>query len=178
MGGTLVLDAHRNAVDIICTAVWARRGYPNHSIYLPVVGYAFYVPLLRQFIGYISRTYRINFIPVYRRAELQPGTVLLRFFSSFYPPELTTQKRMDANQYFIDTCRSALSKTDSIVVVSPYGGPTLYGGKIKYGVRELMGIVPEILITRTHIDLLRLRSRTQYSPYASGIPLQMQYASL
>jgi len=178
MSSHLILDAHLNFFDIILTAIWARTKYPHHKIYLPIVGYSFYVPLMREVVRYLQKQYTLEFLPVYRKIELNPTNPLMMLLSKFYPQGITPELRQKANEQYINTCIIELAKGNCIVIVSPYGGPTYYGKKIKYGVRKIMEQSPQTLITKSRLKLIPLHHTTIYKKYHQKQPLAKQFKNL
>ncbi len=174
----LVLDAHRSPLDILMTAAWVRRIHnPNHLI-MPVAGYALYVPLMRSVIKYFQTKYNLELYPVYRQVESHPVNLLMHLLVAFYPSSLSTELRDQANRVYVERSLTDLREGNSVIVVSPYGSPILYGGKIKYGVRKMLELNPHTLITRSRFHPLKFSYLTYSQDYQASSPLLSQFTAL
>lgn len=149
--GLLVLDAHRTSFDIFRTSSWLRKKYPYKKIHLPVAGYFFNVPIFKKIIQYYYQKRKIIIHPVYRQIEKTAKDPLTKFFRSFYPKSLTDEKKEKLNKKYLKKVKEAINNEREIVLLSPYGGCTHYGEKIKYGVRLLIKENPQMLVTKTRI---------------------------
>jgi len=88
--GLLVLDAHLNPWDILLTARHFRKKYQT-TVLMPIAGYVFYVPIVKQIVACFAKTYQIKFLPVYRKEELAPTNLLMKFLCLFYPKKMMNQ---------------------------------------------------------------------------------------
>ena len=149
MPGLLVLDAHRTPFDIFRTAIWLRKTYDPEMIHLPLAAYFCHAPIIKTLVKYCSSKYKIKMHPVYRMSDLTSNNPMTRFLCSFYPKSLTLVERHTQNKKYLDAAMKAIKSKHEIVIVSPYGGYSFYGGKIKYGVRMLISQHPRIMATRT-----------------------------
>jgi hypothetical protein len=148
--GLLVLDAHKTEFDIFRTAAWVRKKYNPKKIYLPIAAFFLYLPILKGYIQFFSKKHSITLLPVYRASDTE-DTIPARFFHSFYPKSLTEAYKEKQNNFYLSTCIKAIHSKNEVVVISPYGGNTYYGGKIKYGVRKLIAHNPVTFLTRTRL---------------------------
>lgn len=135
--GLLVLDAHLNFLDILLTA---RYFYRKHSvsIIMPIAGYVFYVPLMKNVVNWFARRYKIKFFPVYRKEELKPTNLLMKLMCSFYPDSINYPIRRKANDFFVKTAISTCKKSSHVAIVAPYGSPLWFGKNIKNGVLKII----------------------------------------
>ncbi len=136
--GLIVLDTHHNPWDILLTARHIRLTLNPAKIYMPLAGYARYVPVMREIIGVVAKAYQIEFIPVYRRDEYQPVNLLMRWLCWFYPRELSREIRELANKEYVKKTLTASEIPGNVIIVAPYGSPIWFGGKVKYGARKLI----------------------------------------
>jgi hypothetical protein len=125
--GILILDAHRSTVDILYTAAWARKIFNPQQLYVPLAGYVFYIPIVREIISSFTKKYNITTLPVYRTDELKTKTLLGKFLCSFYPSYVTVEYRTQKNAQFIDTILQEITKPSTCVVISPFGGVINFG---------------------------------------------------
>ncbi len=135
--GLLVLDAHRNALDILFTARYLVKTH-NVKVSMPLAGYVLHVPLMKQVTNWFIQTYQINFWPVYRREELYPTNLIMKFLCLFYPASLGLNERKEANRHFVQGAIETCQKTGQVVLVAPYGSPLWFGQDIKNGVRKIL----------------------------------------
>ena len=149
--GLLVLDAHRTSFDIFRTATWLRKKYPNRKIHLPVAGYFPYIPIFKHIFNFYSKNRKITIHPVYRKTERIAKDPFTKLYRSFYPQSLTNEKKEKLNQKYLETVKKAIHSENEIVLLSPYGGCTYYGQKVKYGARMLIAEQPKILLTKTRL---------------------------
>lgn len=147
--GLLILDAHKTPFDIFRTAVWVSKKYNPKKIHLPIAGYFFYVPILKQLTKYYSSKYNICLYPVYRSFELTTTDLFTRFFYLFYPKYLTSFEKQKKNEKYFSTAIKAIKSKREVVIVSPYGGYINYGKKIMYGVKKLISQTPHIIVAHT-----------------------------
>jgi hypothetical protein len=153
--GLLVLDAHKTPFDIFRTATWLRKKYPNKKIHLPVAGYFPYVPVFKNIFKFYSEKRDITIHPVYRKIEKTSKNIPTRIYCSYYPEFLTDEKKDKLNKKYLETVKKAIHSENEIVLLSPYGGCTYYGQKVKYGAKMLIAEQPKILLAKT-----RLKTKT------------------
>jgi hypothetical protein len=136
--GLLVLDAHLHSIDILLTARYLNKTYQS-NVNMAIVGYVFHMPLVKQVLRWFGHRYKINFLPVYRKEELDPKGWDLKFFCSFYPKNLDLETRKKANRNFIQKALELCHKPGEVVLAAPYGGiTTLTGRKVKNGIKKLL----------------------------------------
>lgn len=135
--GLVILDAHIHPLDILLTARHLHQNF-HVKINMAIVGYAFHVPIMKQVVNWFGRKYKINFLPVYRKEELAPKDLALKFFCSFYPKEIDLKKRSMANKKFIKTATRLCQKPGEVIIIAPYGSTTLFGHRVKNGVKKIL----------------------------------------
>ena len=149
--GLLVLDAHRTPFDIFRTATWLRKKHPSKIIHLPVAGYFPYAPIFKNIFNFYSTKRNLTIHPVYRKTEKIAKDPLTRFYRSFYPKSLTDEKKEKLNQKYLEVAKDAMQSENEIVLLSPYGGCSYYGQKVKDGVKLLIKENPQMIVTHTKI---------------------------
>lgn len=135
--GLVVLDAHVHPLDILLTARHLHKNF-HVNINMAIVGYAFHIPVMKQVVNWFGRTYKINFLPVYRKEELAPKDPALKLFCSFYPKEIDSETRRQANKKFIQTATKLCQKPGEVVIIAPYGSTVLFGKSVKNGVKKIL----------------------------------------
>lgn len=135
--GLLILDAHLNPWDILLTARHFRKKH-QATILMPIAGYVFYVPIIKEIVAWFAKKYQIRFLPVYRKEELTSTNRLMKFLCWFYPSQITQASHQKANQLFVTTATKACQKPSHVVIVAPYGSPLWFGRSIKSGVEQIM----------------------------------------
>jgi hypothetical protein len=127
---------------------------------MAIVGYAFHVPIMKQVISWFGRTYKINFLPVYRKEELAPKDLALKFFCSFYPKEIDLETRRQANQRFIQTTTMLCQKPGEVVIIAPYGSTVLFGQRVRNGVKKILlrNSIYLTSITRWHFPKMKFKT--------------------
>lgn len=105
---------------------------------MPIAGYVFYVPIIKQVVVWFAKTYQVKFLPVYRKEELAPTNLLMKFLCWFYPSQIAQASRQKANQLFITAAAKACQKPSHVVIVAPYGSPLWFGRSIKNGVKQIL----------------------------------------
>lgn len=148
----IILDAHVNSFDILFTARYLRKQYPEVPILMPIAGYLLHVPGVSKWVKYWSNKYALTITPVYRKEEFSPNkSIPLAFFTSFYPKILTERERKERNNQFQLLATRFLEDMRGIVLVSPYGGPVHYGGEVRRGVRELLNKAQQVYLSYSSI---------------------------
>lgn len=157
--GLVVLDAHVHPLDILLTARYLHNNL-HANIYMPIVGYAFYVPIMKRVVNWFGRTYKINFLPVYRKEELNPKDISLKFFCSFYPKEIDQETRHKANRKFIQIATKLSKKPGQAIIIAPYGSTVLFGKQVKNGVKKILlkDAVYLTSITRWHFTKMGFKT--------------------
>lgn len=56
----IILDAHVNSFDILFTARYLRKQYPEVPILMPIAGYLLHVPGVSKWVKYWSNKYAIT----------------------------------------------------------------------------------------------------------------------
>lgn len=135
--GLVILDAHLHPLDILLTARHLHKNY-NANITMAIVGYAFHIPIMKQVVNWFGRTYKINFLPVYKKEEIEPKAWTLKFFCSFYPRELDLETRRNANRNFIQITTELCQKPNQVVIIAPYGSTVLFGKSVRNGVKKIL----------------------------------------
>ncbi len=135
--GLVILDAHVQPLDILLTARHLHKNF-QVKINMAIVGYAFHIPIMKQVVNWFGRTYKINFLPVYRKEELAPKDLALKFFCSFYPKGIDLETRRQANRKFIQTATTLCQKPGEVIIIAPYGSTVLFGKSIKNGVKKIL----------------------------------------
>lgn len=135
--GLVVLDAHLHPLDILLTARYIHKNF-HVNVNMAIVGYAFHIPIMKQVVNWFGRTYKINFLPVYRKEELAPKDLALKIFCSFYPKEIDLETRRIANKKFIKTATKLCQKPGEVVIIAPYGSTVLFGKSVKNGVKKIL----------------------------------------
>jgi len=157
--GLLVLDAHLHPLDILLTARHLHKNY-NTNITMAIVGYAFHIPIMKQVVNWFGRTYKINFLPVYKKEELSPKAWTLKFFCSFYPKELDLETRHNANRRFVQLTTELCQKPNQVVIIAPYGSTVLFGKNVRNGVKKILldSYRYSASITRWHFPKMRFKT--------------------
>lgn len=165
--GLLVLDAHLHPLDILLTARHLHKNY-NANITMAIVGYAFHIPIMKQVVNWFGRTYKINFLPVYRKEELAPKAWTLKFFCSFYPKKIDIETRKAANKNFIKTAMELCQKPGEVVVAAPYGSTVpLFGEKVRNGIKQILlnNSLHLTSITRWHFPKMKFKTHFGKASY-------------
>jgi len=157
--GLVILDAHVHPLDILLTARHLHKNF-QVKINMAIVGYAFHVPIMKQVVNWFGRTYKINFLPVYRKEELAPKDLALKFFCSFYPKEIDLETRRQANQRFIQTTTMLCQKPGEVVIIAPYGSTVLFGQRVRNGVKKILlkNSIYLTSITRWHFPKMKFKT--------------------
>lgn len=158
--GLLVLDAHLHPIDILLTARYLNKTYKS-NINMAIVGFVFHMPLVKQALKWFGRKYKINFLPVYRKEELAPKDLSMKFFCSFYPKDLDLETRKNANKNFIKTAMELCHKPGEIVIAAPYGSTApLFGKKVRNGIKKILlnNSLQLTSITRWHFTKLQFQT--------------------
>jgi hypothetical protein len=167
--GLVVLDAHKNAWDILLTARFIRLTFNPRKIIMPIAGYVFFVPILKQLVGFVAFEYKITFVPVYRRVEYRPTHLLMKLLCMFYPKYLTKERRERANSEYIKLTIRESKKPSTLIIVAPYGSPLYYGGKIKHGVVKLLESKSYAMVSHSMWSWKLLKFRTILGHHKSDL---------
>ena len=165
----VVLDAHRNPWDIFITAIFFRRNPATVRIFMPVAGYAEYVPFMNTAMSVISRIYGITLIPVFRSDEYAPPNVFKRFLCSFYPKGLHKRIRKLGNDAYMRTVLDAVGSPGTVIIVAPFGAIDAFGGPVKYGVRRLMEAADSVVVSHSSWSFRSVTWGTRIGPYTGDI---------
>ena len=158
--GLLILDAHLHPLDILLTARHLHKNL-HANVNMPIAGYVFYIPIMKQVVNWFGRTYKINFLPVYRKEELEPKALTLRFFCSFYPKKIDLKTRRTANRTFIKTAIKLCQKPGEVVIAAPYGSTVLlFGENVRNGIKRILlnNSLYLTSITRWHFPKMRFKT--------------------
>lgn len=185
--GLVILDAHVHPLDILLTARHLHKNF-QVKINMAIVGYAFHIPIMKQVVNWFGRTYKINFLPVYRKEELAPKDLALKFFCSFYPKAVDSETRRQANQKFIQTATTLCQKPGEVIIIAPYGSTVLFGQKVRNGVKKILLQNSLYLASITRWHFPKMKFKTHFSQISSFKPtfdwqkieakIQQDFASL
>lgn len=159
--GLVILDAHVHPLDILLTARHLRKKFKAH-VTMPIAGYVFHVPIMKNVVNWFKKTYKIDFLPVYRKEELNPKNLALKFLCSFYPKKIDHVARHKANKKFIETSTKLSYHPGEIVIIAPYGSTTLFGKSVKNGVKKILLESSNYLTTITRWRFKGMKFKTYF----------------
>lgn len=167
--GLVVLDAHIHPLDILLTARNLHKNF-HVKINMPIAGYVFHIPIMKQVVKWFARSYKINFLPVYRKEELAPKDLALKFFCAFYPKKIDQNTRHKANQEFVRIAIRLCQKPNQVIIIAPYGSTVLFGRQVKNGVKKILLQKTLYLTSITRWHFPKIGFKTHFGKISSFKP--------